>query len=632
MARTLASLLVRLEGDDRNLSQTFDRAKKNAVSFSDFANQASGTILAIGAAAIGAGTKLLTMSGNAEQTRVSFEVFTGSASKARKLLEELNRDSIPSPFTPEAYQGAAKTLLGFGDSLENVRTSLRDLGEAAAATGARDLSGLSLVYGQIIAQQKAYTQDLNQFINQGIPIFDLLADVMQRPKSEIKALAAEGKITSDVIVEAFNKAASAGGRFEGAMLKQSQTLNGLLSILKGNLDLQLRSLGDTLLPGAKVAVEELNKQVDIMSGELQALYQDGTFDQIAAGLVAVASGIGIMVRNMIAGTGITRGFANVLQGDFGEAIQAFGEPFANLGNFADDLQKFSTVYDDTLAKLTQARLGSGFASSLDNLTDKLNEFETSLGGGGTGGGGGGGGAGPAAEAFVLKLEDMVTRVDLVGTGLTTATERANRFAEAMAGAVISTEEFLKKTNQPLTGDPLGNISSLDQAQNLFSAGDPLAPAEFGPQLTTDQLAAMRQELILNQEAAIGFGEAFGNAFAAIPDLIGSAIANAKSFSDVWKTVGQGLKQIFKQLLADIIKLILRTLILKLITAAITGGAGAAAPGAGAQGLFSGFGGGASSLLGSGALGKGIEIFGQLSGSDLLLSNRRTGSLFNRIGG
>ncbi len=623
MGRTLASLLVRLEGDDSDLQRVYDRAQKASTDFASFANRAGTAVLAIGTAAIAAGNKLLTMSGTAEQTQVSFEVFTKSAEKARKLLSDLNQDSIPSPFRPEQYQAAAKTLLGFGDSLANVRNSLRNLGEAAAATGARDLSGLSLVYGQIIAQQRAFTQDLNQFVNQGIPIFDLLADVMDAPKSQLKELAAQGKITADIVEQAFERAASSGGRFEGAMLKQSKTLNGLVSILEGNLNLRLRDLGDRLLPGAKIAAEELNKQVDVLGAEIQRLDESGTLDQLSAGFVALASSIDIMVRNVIAATGPIRGLVNIFQGEFKSALDNFAAPFENLGNLTGDLDRISEKYHETLKALSKTTdvIGAGtgrYAGFISEATDKVSQLDN------------------AAKKLKLTLSDLPEfdfgGVKILGDGLSSAFIQAQKLQKLLSTGVLSDSDIARRFGPNL--DARAAQASPEDARALL--GDSLSPD--APEIVgnlTNKIETLRN-------ITSGFGEAFGQAFSQIPNLIGSAIVGAKSFGEAWRNVGRGLKSIFQQLIKDLIAVLIKTLLISAVTKLLgnpTGGFGKSfldqlkgGGGGGGFGLGAGIG-AISGLIGAGSFrNQPIEVFGNLRGNDLFVSNRRTASLYNRIGG
>ena len=182
-----------------------------------------------------------------EQTAISFEVFTGSATKAKKLLDELEEFSLKTPFTPEQVQSTAKTLLGFGRNVEEVKKDIELLGNVSAATSS-DLGQLGLVYGQVAGLGKLQGQDALQFINAGIPLYQILSESMGKSVAEVKKLQSEGKITFDVLRKGFEDASKEGGKFEGALIKQSKSFGGLLSTLQGVGGNIMRNIGQAFLP------------------------------------------------------------------------------------------------------------------------------------------------------------------------------------------------------------------------------------------------------------------------------------------------------------------------------------------------------------------------------------------------
>lgn len=193
------------------------------------------------------GAKALELSKNYEQTLVSFELFTGSLENAEALVTKLDKFSLKTPFEPTEVNNAAKTLLGFGRSADIVIEDLELIGNAAAASGA-DLGNLALVFGQVAGAGKLQGQDALQLINAGIPVYQLLSESLGVSQAEVKKLQSEGKITFDTLREGFAKASEEGGKFAGALIKQSNTFGGLLSTAKGAFDSILRNAGDALLP------------------------------------------------------------------------------------------------------------------------------------------------------------------------------------------------------------------------------------------------------------------------------------------------------------------------------------------------------------------------------------------------
>ena len=66
---------------------------------------------------------------------------------------------------------------------------------------------------------------------------------MKKPTKEIKELAANGKITFDILERAFIEATSAGGKFNNGAIRLSSTLGGLYSTLKDNVNMALMEFG-----------------------------------------------------------------------------------------------------------------------------------------------------------------------------------------------------------------------------------------------------------------------------------------------------------------------------------------------------------------------------------------------------
>lgn len=185
-----------------------------------------------------------------EQTQISFNTLIGDVDRAKKLFEDLDKFAIETPFEDSQIQSSAKTLLGFGRTAEQVLDDLKLIGNAAAATGS-DLGNLALVFGQVAGAGKLQGQDALQFINAGIPIYQILSESLGVTVGQVKELQSQGKITFDVLREGFAKASEEGGKFAGALLAQSTTFGGLISTFNGVFDTILRNLGQVFLPIAK---------------------------------------------------------------------------------------------------------------------------------------------------------------------------------------------------------------------------------------------------------------------------------------------------------------------------------------------------------------------------------------------
>lgn len=245
-----------------------------------------------------------------ETTSASFKILIGDQERAVALMKELNAFSTATPFEPAEVQAAAKTLLGYGRSAETVLSDIEILGNAAAATGA-DLKGLSLVFGQVAGAGKLMGQDALQFINQGVPVYQILGDMLGKSGAEIKELQSQGRITFDMLREAFKRAAEDGGKFAGALEAQSKTMSGLFSTLRGNTDEFIKRIGDRMIPVLKPALAFLGQ---FFEGLTQNLFEGkkatGEFADVINTAADVIRGVGNAIA--IVGAGIVT-FVEVLR-------------------------------------------------------------------------------------------------------------------------------------------------------------------------------------------------------------------------------------------------------------------------------------------------------------------------------
>lgn len=192
-----------------------------------------------------AGGMALKQAANFEKLQTTLNVLTGSAEEGSKAFERLVQFSAKTPFQLDELVKANNTMMGFGLSAEDAYMSLQQLGDIAAVAGG-DLNRIAVAFGQSAAEGRVMTRDILQFINNGVPMYELLADVTGKSAGEVRKLASEGKITFEVLQAAFAKSTQEGGKFHGGMKTLSGTLNGLFSTLKDNVNIAFAELGQEI--------------------------------------------------------------------------------------------------------------------------------------------------------------------------------------------------------------------------------------------------------------------------------------------------------------------------------------------------------------------------------------------------
>src|SRR3990167_4891072 len=119
-----------------------------------------------------------------EQAQVAMAPFTKSSVIADKVLSQIERFAAETPFEFPELVGAAKRLMAFGVSANDVQEKLTMLGDIAAGTG-KQIEELAQIYGKMKTKGKASMEELNQLAEAGVPIIDALAKSMGVTTAEI---------------------------------------------------------------------------------------------------------------------------------------------------------------------------------------------------------------------------------------------------------------------------------------------------------------------------------------------------------------------------------------------------------------------------------------------------------------
>lgn len=213
-------------------------------------NLAANAVSKLSSALLEGGKTVLDYSSRMEQTKIGFETLMGGAVQAQQHLAELKRFAAATPFEFEDLTRASRRLQNVGLEGKKVIPVMKDIGNAAAAAGASsaELDSITLAFSQIIAKGKLSAEEVNQLAERGIPVWRMLSEEMGKSKGEIIKLAEQGKISSEVFLDAFRKFSQAN--FGDAMQRQSKTFAGAMSTIK-----------DATLETATVAFKPIYEEV-----------------------------------------------------------------------------------------------------------------------------------------------------------------------------------------------------------------------------------------------------------------------------------------------------------------------------------------------------------------------------------
>lgn len=180
--------------------------------------------------------------GQFQQMESSINVLLGSDERGAKLMQELTQYAKTSPLDFQGTVNAAQMMLGFGIDDTKITQYLSAIGDVAMGDAQR-FQSLTLAFSQMSAAGKLMGQDLMQMVNAGFQPLDQLAKDTGKSIGQLKEEMSQGKISAEMVQQAFINATSEGGKFYKMSETASQTINGQMSMLGDAMDLMYNDLG-----------------------------------------------------------------------------------------------------------------------------------------------------------------------------------------------------------------------------------------------------------------------------------------------------------------------------------------------------------------------------------------------------
>ena len=394
----LGDLVVRIGADTRDLNKSLGRVQRNMRSMTSNLTRLGESLTrsitlplaAFGAAAVKSAADL-------EALETSFVSLTGSARGAADMMNQLNEFTANTPFQIEAVATAARQLIASGTEISQVNEQLQFLGDIAATSGTT-IDEIAAIFAKVNAKGKVELENLNQLAERGIPIFKALAEATGLPADALGAGA--------VSVEQFNTVlksfAEEGGFAAGAMERLSKTATGRFSTALDNAKLALANIGEQLLPFIN---EGLQKFTVLMQGFSKltptTLKMAGSIGAVAASigpllslLPRIIAGVNALKASFLLTTPAILGVAAVV----GTVVGLFMRIKKEASASADEVREVQRALDELTE--TELRREAGvtrgasreainlaIASSLEQVADaqrKLDEIEARIQAGGEG--------------------------------------------------------------------------------------------------------------------------------------------------------------------------------------------------------------------------------------------------------
>jgi tape measure domain-containing protein len=335
----------------------------------------SGAITAA-AGAIGAveiGKFALGLAADAEQSQVAFEVMLGSAGRARQVLGELKDFAAATPFEFPELRDAARKLIAFGVSAEEVVPKLRQIGDVSSGIGA-PIGEIAEIFGKAKVQGRLFMEDINQLTGRGIPVIQELAKQFGVSESKVRTLVEQGKVGFPQLEQAFTALTSTGGQFAGMMERSSTTLGGLWSTFADTMKNKLQEAAEVavaafdfkgMLQGMTEAGEKTNwlaTGVTKLADVVDVVRDAFGFAQWAATAMftKIASGIAYLLE-------VAAQLPSALGGDW------FADAASGARAFSDSMQQAAnTQWDEAMAAFndkTPSERVKALAEEMANVSD-----------------------------------------------------------------------------------------------------------------------------------------------------------------------------------------------------------------------------------------------------------------------
>ncbi len=221
-----------------------------------------------------------------EQLQTSFEVMTGSATKATDIVEKLKEIGAKTPFEFTGLAETTQLLMNYGFEADDAISKMQMLGDISQGS-ADKMNRIATAYGQMSSAGKVSLEDVKQMIEAG---FNPLQEISQSTGESMASLydrISKGTISIDEITASMERSTSAGGKYFQSMEKQSQTLNGQWSTAQDNFS---NLLGSILEPISELLTNKILPAVNNFMSKLQEKIDNGGLDNflnILKGILAV---------------------------------------------------------------------------------------------------------------------------------------------------------------------------------------------------------------------------------------------------------------------------------------------------------------------------------------------------------
>lgn len=279
--------------DSRNARQQIEQLRTSLSGLSDAGGEATVNVRGLGTAARAAGSALAALGVGAVTREVlrltdSFKSMQGSLALVststananesfQKLLAMANNTGSSLESTVSLYTRLANATRGAGFTQEQLLNVTDAMNKAFVISGAtmQEASNAAIQLSQGLASGTLRGEELNSVMEQGPRITRALAEYLGVTNGQIRQMAADGKITSDVVTN--------------ALLKSLSSLNSELDKMPRRFEQASVALKNNFL----AAIGQIN--VDPVVSSVDALASSLAKPEVVMGIQSIANALGSLV-------------------------------------------------------------------------------------------------------------------------------------------------------------------------------------------------------------------------------------------------------------------------------------------------------------------------------------------------
>ncbi len=270
---------IGISKDNAQYAGSLDGATASSQRFSDSLSGVIGKLagLAAGYASVtglkSALESILSVGGKFETLTIQIENLMGGVQQGAEATAWIKDFAKNTPLQLEGVTKAFVRLKAFGlDPMDGTLQALTDMNSKLGGDQ-ETLEGIVLAVGQAWSTQKLQMEEINQLVERGVPVWDLLGKATGRTTQELQKMSAAGEIGRTEIKALLDEI---GKSSEGASASMMGTWAGLISNLDDTWNQFLDLIAQSgALDYFKAQIADLLKTVEQMaaSGELQKTLQ-----------------------------------------------------------------------------------------------------------------------------------------------------------------------------------------------------------------------------------------------------------------------------------------------------------------------------------------------------------------------